>query len=106
LQFTKPQLQQYAGDLSHIRRASRWTLGTTRSRFLVHEPSTGGYGYYSKELQLEFPKEFKLSNLILSRQVVKAAPEAKSDPLVTGEAKVLPSVSRQFRNGRPLDILL
>jgi len=40
--------------------------------------------------------------LILSQRITKVVADTKSDPLVVGDAKVLPSASRQFRNGQKL----
>jgi len=79
LQFTKPQLQAIRGDLSHIRRASRWTLGTTRSRFWFTNPQPEVMAIIRRSCNWNFPR-IQVEHLILSRQVVKAAPEAKSDP--------------------------
>lgn len=102
LAFNKAQLEAVRGG--YITHSETVILDPGRYvvEVVVNEPSSGNYGYYSGELALNPPTKFRLSDVVLSRQVVKSMPEGKADPLVTGDAKILPSASRQFRNGERL----
>ncbi len=102
LRFDKSQLDAIRGGLVSHSALVKLGAGEYFLEALVYEPSTRKFGYHFKELALVLPKDFKLSNLVLSRQVLRATPEVKSDPLVTGEVKIVPSASRQFRNGDQL----
>jgi VWFA-related protein len=102
LAFNKVQLEAVRGGYITHSETVILDPGKYVIEVVVSEPSSGNYGYYFQELSLSPPADFRLSDLVLSRQVVKAIPEAKADPLVTGDAKILPSASRQFRNGERL----
>ena len=102
LRFDKSQLDAARGGyISHSESVTLYP-GRYSLELLVYEPSTGNRGYFRHELDVEPPSAFTVSDLILSHQVTKAAPEVKNDPLVVGEAVVVPSGSRQFRNGERL----
>jgi len=102
LQFSKAELEAIRGGFIAHSESVILERGQYTLEVLVQEPSSGSYGFFTEELSLEPPTEFRLSKLILSRQIVKALPEEKSDPLVTGEAKIVPSASRQFQVGERL----
>jgi VWFA-related protein len=102
LQFNKAQLEAARGGFVTHTESLSLDKGHYNLEVLVYEPSTGSFGYHSSELILDPPAGFGLSDLILSKQVVKVSPESKSDPLVTGAAKILPSASCSFRNGERL----
>jgi len=99
LQFNKDQMDAARGGYISHSESVALQPGKYNIEILAHEASTNNYGYYFQEVSLQPPAGFALSDLVLSHQIVKAAPEVKSDPLVIGEAIILPSASRQFRNG-------
>ena len=102
LQFSKDQLGAVRGGYVTHSEVVPLGRGQFTLELLVDEPSSGNYGYYTKTLGLDPPVEFSLSPLVLSKQVVHAGTEPGGDPLVTGEARILPSATRRFSNGERL----
>ncbi|HEY2933387.1 MAG TPA: VWA domain-containing protein [Acidobacteriota bacterium] len=99
LQFNKSELDAVRGGFITHWETLMLDPGRYSIEVLVHEPGTGNAGYASKELLLDPPSKFELSDLVLSQRIAKVTADSQSDPLATADAKVLPSASRRFRNG-------